>query len=101
MHKDCVYFNTPSMTVPPTIENINSCEVIKLLLPRRVMSTSRVAKIVHALENWDSHECGSNSLIALEDVEKVWVASLRHGFRCPCLIDQDMSQSIISMPYEH
>ncbi|KAI3993875.1 hypothetical protein MKX01_002888 [Papaver californicum] len=89
MRKDCVYCNTPAMTVPSEIQNIHSCED---WLPRRAMSTSRVAGIVHALENWDSHEYGSNSSITLEDVEKVWVASLRHGFRCPSLIDQDISQ---------
>ncbi|XP_026400111.1 protein ECERIFERUM 1-like isoform X1 [Papaver somniferum] len=87
MRKDCVYFNTPAMTVPPALENIHSCEygmhVSRDWLPRRVMSTSRVAGIVHALENWDAHECDRNSIITLEDVEKVWVASLRHGFRCP------------------
>ncbi|KAI3839304.1 hypothetical protein MKX03_016848 [Papaver bracteatum] len=77
MRKDCVYFNTPAMRVPPEIENIHSCED---WLPRRVMSPSRIAGIVHALENWGWHECGSNSSITLEDVEKVWVASLRHGF---------------------
>ncbi|XP_026395832.1 protein ECERIFERUM 1-like [Papaver somniferum] len=79
MRKDCVYFNTPAMTVPSEIENIHSCED---WLPRRVMSTSRIAGTVHALENWGWHECGSNSSITLEAVEKVWVASLRHGF-CP------------------
>ncbi|KAI3917844.1 hypothetical protein MKW92_020180 [Papaver armeniacum] len=78
VRKDCVYFNTPAMTVPPTIENIHSCED---WLPRRVMSASRICGIIHALENWDSHECDSDSLLTPEDVEKVWVASLRHGFR--------------------
>ncbi|KAI3919341.1 hypothetical protein MKW92_015624 [Papaver armeniacum] len=77
MRKDCVYFNTPAMTVPPTIENIHSCED---WLPRKVMSASRISGIIHALENWDSHECDCGSLVTLEDVEKVWVASLRHGF---------------------
>ncbi|KAI3949352.1 hypothetical protein MKW98_023289 [Papaver atlanticum] len=79
MRKDCIYFNTPAMTVPPEIQKIHSCED---WLPRRVMSTSRIAGIVYALENWGWHECGSNSSITLEDVEKIWVASLRHGF-CP------------------
>ncbi|XP_026390084.1 protein ECERIFERUM 1-like [Papaver somniferum] len=78
MRKDCVYFNTPAMTVPSTIKNIHSCED---WLPRRVMSASRICGIIHAMENWDSHECDSDSLLTLEDVEKVWVASLRHGFR--------------------
>ncbi|KAI3902659.1 hypothetical protein MKW92_030240 [Papaver armeniacum] len=86
MRKDCVYLNTAAMAVPPAIENIHSCED---WLPRRVMSTSRVAGIVHALENWDAHECDSNSIITMEDVEKVWVASLRHGFRFPSLIDYE------------
>ncbi|XP_026456497.1 protein ECERIFERUM 1-like [Papaver somniferum] len=95
MRKDCVYFNSPAMTVPPAVENIHSCED---WLPRRIMSTARVAGIVHALENWNSHECGSNSPITLEDVEKVLTASLRHGFCIPYLIDQDISQS---MPSEH
>ncbi|MCL7047218.1 hypothetical protein MKW94_000933 [Papaver nudicaule] len=77
MRKDCVYFNTPAMIAPPAIENIHSCED---WLPRRVMSASRVAGIIHTLENWDSHECGSDSIM-LENVEKVWAASLLHGFR--------------------
>ncbi|KAI3906996.1 hypothetical protein MKW92_023612 [Papaver armeniacum] len=78
MRKDCVYFNTPAMEVPHTIENIHSCED---WLPIRVMSASRISGILHALEKRDSHECDSESSITLEDVEKVWNASLQHGFR--------------------
>ncbi|KAI3944084.1 hypothetical protein MKW92_005593 [Papaver armeniacum] len=68
MRKDCVYLNTAAMAVPPAIENIHSCEQ---------------EYIVHALENWDAHECDSNSIITLEDVEKVWVASLRMDSAAP------------------
>ncbi|KAL3516749.1 hypothetical protein ACH5RR_023651 [Cinchona calisaya] len=49
MRKDCVYYYTPSMLVPKNLENLDSCEN---WLPRRVMSASRVAGILHSLENW-------------------------------------------------
>ncbi|KAI3984486.1 hypothetical protein MKX01_033979 [Papaver californicum] len=79
VRKDCVYYNTPSMIVPPALQNVHSCEN---WLPRRVMSAWRVAGIIHALEKWESHECGnSTSLMLEEDIEKVWAATLRHGFR--------------------
>ena len=41
------------------------------------MSAWRVAGIVHALEGWDANECGDKLL----DINKVWEASLQHGFR--------------------
>lgn len=72
--KDCLYYRTPAMKVPETLENMHSCEN---WLPRRVMSAWRVAGIVHALEGWNEHECGETVL----DVEKIWSASLRHGFQ--------------------
>ncbi|KAF8388517.1 hypothetical protein HHK36_027192 [Tetracentron sinense] len=71
---DCVYYNTPAMVAPKALENMHSCEN---WLPRRVMSAWRVAGIVHALEGWDAHECGD----AMFDTEKVWRATLQHGFR--------------------
>jgi len=40
------------------------------------MSAWRVAGIVHALEGWNEHDCGEMMI----DVEKVWKASLSHGF---------------------
>ena len=46
-------------------------------LPRRVMSASRVAGIVHALKKWDVNECGD----IMFSIEKVWQASLELGFR--------------------
>ncbi|KAK9106940.1 hypothetical protein Syun_022951 [Stephania yunnanensis] len=72
--KDCVYYNTPAMKVPEALENMHSCEN---WLPRRVMSAWRVAGIVHALEGWNEHECGET----LMEVEKVWTAALKHGFK--------------------
>ncbi|KAI3871241.1 hypothetical protein MKW98_015141 [Papaver atlanticum] len=79
VRKDCVYYNTPSLTIPPALENVHSCEN---WLPRRVMSAWRVAGIIHALEKWENHECGNSmSLMLEEDIEKVWDATLRHGFR--------------------
>ncbi|XP_055815075.1 very-long-chain aldehyde decarbonylase CER1-like [Solanum dulcamara] len=75
VRKDCFYFNTPAMIAPKHLENIDSCEN---WLPRRVMSAWRIAGILHALEGWNEHECGGMVL----DTEKVWKASLRHGF-CP------------------
>ncbi|GMH00664.1 hypothetical protein Nepgr_002503 [Nepenthes gracilis] len=74
IRKDCFYLNTPSMVAPASFENLHSCEN---WLPRRVMSAWRVAGIVHALEGWNVHECGDDYF----DVERVWQASLRHGFR--------------------
>ncbi|XP_055817651.1 very-long-chain aldehyde decarbonylase CER1-like [Solanum dulcamara] len=75
VRKDCFYFNTPAMIAPKHLENVDSCEN---WLPRRVMSAWRIAGILHALEGWNEHECGGMVL----DTEKVWKASLRHGF-CP------------------
>ncbi|CAH9095636.1 unnamed protein product [Cuscuta europaea] len=72
--KDCLYLSTPAMVAPKHLENVDSCEN---WLPRRVMSAWRVAGIVHALEEWNVHECGKTMF----DVGKVWTASLDHGFR--------------------
>ncbi|KAF8413044.1 hypothetical protein HHK36_001018 [Tetracentron sinense] len=73
VRRDCIYYNTPAMAIPKSLENVHSCEN---WLPRRVMSAWRVAGIVHALEGWTAHECGDTML----DIEKVWCASLHHGF---------------------
>ncbi|KAL5720368.1 aldehyde oxygenase (deformylating) [Ranunculus cassubicifolius] len=73
-HKNRLYYSTPAFIVPNALKNMDSCEN---WLPRRVMSAWRVAGIVHGLEEWDSNECGQTVL----DVEKVWVAAIRHGFR--------------------
>lgn len=43
------------------------------------MSASRVTGVVHALEGWSEHECGSNIL----DIGKVGEACLKHGFKPP------------------
>ncbi|XP_058224196.1 very-long-chain aldehyde decarbonylase CER1-like [Rhododendron vialii] len=71
---DCLYHHTPAMLAPSSLENLNSCEN---WLPRRAMSASRVAGIVHALEGWNVNECGQKMF----DVEQVWEACLKHGFR--------------------
>ncbi|CAL9782574.1 unnamed protein product, partial [Musa acuminata subsp. burmannicoides] len=72
-HEDCAYQMTPAMAVPRTLENMHTCEN---WLPRRVMSAWRIAGIVHALEEWDLHESGGT----LNDIDKVWRATLNHGF---------------------
>ncbi|KAL3330032.1 hypothetical protein AABB24_034076 [Solanum stoloniferum] len=72
--KDCFYFHTPAMITPKHFENVDSCEN---WLPRRVMSAWRIAGILHALEDWQEHECGN----MMFDIEKVWKASLDHGFQ--------------------
>ena len=41
------------------------------------MSAWRVAGIVHAAEEWNVHECGN----VVFGIEKIWKASLEHGFR--------------------
>ncbi|KAK6918125.1 putative domain Wax2, C-terminal [Dillenia turbinata] len=74
LRTDCSYYYTPAMITPVSLENLDSCENG---LPRGVMSAWRVAGIVHALEGWNVHECGESMF----DVERVWQASLRHGFR--------------------
>ncbi|RZC51809.1 hypothetical protein C5167_020234 [Papaver somniferum] len=78
--KDCIYHSTPAMLIPPSLQNVHSCEN---WLPRRVMSAWRVAGILHALENWGDHECGKwlKNNQNVDVIEKVWSASLRHGFR--------------------
>ena len=40
------------------------------------MSAWRVAGIIHALEEWNAHECGD----VVTGVEKAWHAALAHGF---------------------
>ncbi|KAM4099332.1 hypothetical protein ACJW30_07G150100 [Castanea mollissima] len=72
--KDCLYHITPAMLIPTSLENVHSCEN---WLPRRVMSAWRIAGIVHALEGWNEHECG----YTVSNMEKVWQASLQHGFQ--------------------
>lgn len=73
VRRDCIYYNTPAMVIPKSMENVHACEN---WLPRRVMSAWRVAGIVNAMEGWIEHECGNTVL----DSEKIWHASLRHGF---------------------
>ncbi|RZC02591.1 Protein ECERIFERUM 1 isoform B [Glycine soja] len=74
LRKDCFYHSTPAMIAPPSLVNVDSCEN---WLPRRVMSAWRVAGILHALECWKVNECGN----VMFSVEKIWQASLQHGFR--------------------
>ncbi|WRX34696.1 Very-long-chain aldehyde decarbonylase CER1-like [Theobroma cacao] len=74
IRKDCYYHTTPAMEAPKSVENMHSCED---WLPRRVMSASRVAGIIHASEGWEVNECGGTTF----SIDKVWEASLEHGFR--------------------
>ncbi|KAK6119313.1 hypothetical protein DH2020_046944 [Rehmannia glutinosa] len=74
MRKDCIYTSTPAMQAPKHLENVDSCEN---WLPRRVMSAWRIAGILHAVEEWNVHECGN----MMFNIEKIWQASLDHGFR--------------------
>ncbi|KAK3017551.1 hypothetical protein RJ639_005591 [Escallonia herrerae] len=76
VRKDCFYYNTPAMLTPKYLENVDSCEN---WLPRRVMSAWRIAGILHALEGWNVHECGN----MMFNIDKVWQASLQHGFILP------------------
>ncbi|CAN8316914.1 unnamed protein product [Cochlearia groenlandica] len=73
--KDCFYHTTPAMIVPDTAQNIDSCENWH---GRRVMSAWRVAGIVHALEGWEEHECGLDSII---NPPRAWEGALRNGFK--------------------
>lgn len=41
------------------------------------MSAGRIAGILHAAEGWNVHECGDS----IFDVDKIWEAALKHGFR--------------------
>ncbi|CAN6175349.1 unnamed protein product [Urochloa humidicola] len=75
IREDCVYHSTPALLVPESLENLHACEN---WLPRRVMSAWRAAGIVHALEEWDEHECGGR---VVTGVGKAWRAALAHGFR--------------------
>ncbi|XP_074577224.1 very-long-chain aldehyde decarbonylase GL1-6-like [Curcuma longa] len=70
---DCFCHCTPAMLAPKAYENLHACEN---WLPRRVMSAWRVAGIVHALEGWDTHECGD----MVTNADRVWRAALAHGF---------------------
>ncbi|XP_055817653.1 very-long-chain aldehyde decarbonylase CER1-like isoform X2 [Solanum dulcamara] len=84
--KDCFYFNTPAMITSKHLENVDSCEN---WLPRRVMSAWRIAGILHALEGWNENECGD----MMFDIDKVWKASLDHGFRPLTLMATSTDQS--------
>ncbi|CAN8296016.1 unnamed protein product [Cochlearia groenlandica] len=79
LRRDCIYHTTPALIVPKSLVNIHSCEN---WLPRKAMSATRVAGILHALEGWEMHECGTvTSINLLPDLDQVWEASLRHGFQ--------------------
>ncbi|KAK3433890.1 hypothetical protein EUGRSUZ_D01172 [Eucalyptus grandis] len=84
---DCFYHHTPALVAPASLENVHSCEN---WLPRRVMSTWRVAGILHAAEGWEEHECG----YSITDIDKAWQASLQHGFQplgLPAHVSQKLS----------
>ncbi|KAI4356026.1 hypothetical protein L6164_000080 [Bauhinia variegata] len=74
LRNDCFYHFTPAMIAPTSFQNMDSCENG---LPRRVMSAWRIAGILHALEGWNVNECSDTMF----SVQKVWQASLEHGFR--------------------
>ncbi|EEF35903.1 very-long-chain aldehyde decarbonylase CER1 [Ricinus communis] len=76
---DCFYYSTPAVVAPSALENVDSCEN---WLPRRVMSAWRAAGIVHGLEGWNVNECG----YTMFDVDRVWQATLCHGFKPLLLI---------------
>ncbi|ESQ36862.1 hypothetical protein EUTSA_v10009534mg [Eutrema salsugineum] len=76
LRKDCIYHTTPALIVPKSLVNIHSCEN---WLPRKAMSATRVAGILHAVEGWEMHECGASVL--LSDLDQVWEACLSHGFQ--------------------
>ncbi|PRQ56997.1 putative aldehyde oxygenase (deformylating) [Rosa chinensis] len=87
LRRDCYYHCTPAMKIPKALEkeqylfpspnsHQESCGETNWL-PRRVMSAWRIAGIVHALEGWNDHECG----YTMSDIDKVWQATLRHGFQ--------------------
>ncbi|XP_022851514.1 protein ECERIFERUM 1-like isoform X1 [Olea europaea var. sylvestris] len=81
IRKDCFYYNIPAMLAPKHFQNVDSCEN---WLPRRVMSAWRIAGILHALEDWNVHECGN----VMFDIDKIWQASLEHGFT-PIMMSTD------------
>ncbi|CAI9102121.1 OLC1v1000340C1 [Oldenlandia corymbosa var. corymbosa] len=74
LRNDCLYHNTPAMLAPFSLQNLDSCEN---WLPRRALSAARVAGVLHGIEGWNVNECGEEMF----DVDKVWEASLKHGFR--------------------
>ncbi|KAL4585998.1 hypothetical protein LXL04_010627 [Taraxacum kok-saghyz] len=73
LQKDCIYYPTPAMLTPKHLENVDSCEN---WLPRRVMSAWRIAGVLHVLEGWNVDECGNEMF----NIDKIWQASLLHGF---------------------
>lgn len=72
--KDCSYHHTPAMEAPSSLHNVDSCEN---WLPRRALSASRIAGILHSLEAWNEHECGD----FMFNIDKVWETGLKYGFR--------------------
>ncbi|XP_051149751.1 very-long-chain aldehyde decarbonylase CER1-like [Andrographis paniculata] len=89
VRKDCSYNSTPAMMAPKHLENVDSCEN---WLPRRVMSAWRIAGILHAMEEWNEHECGN----MMFDIEKIWKASIEHGFR-PLAVSAESKQNLTTM----
>ncbi|KAM1369834.1 hypothetical protein ACFX15_039647 [Malus domestica] len=83
LRKDCFDHHTPAMKIPTSLENVHSCEN---WLPRRVMRAWRIAGIVHALEGWKEHDCDNT----MSNTEKIWQASLRHGFHPLVVTTQPM-----------
>lgn len=75
IRNDCTYETVPAMSVPKNLENLHACENG---LPRRVLSAWRVGGIVHALEDWNHHEC--DDIIDRDSVARVWEAAIKHGF---------------------
>lgn len=77
LRRDCIYHTPPALIIPKSLVNIHSCEN---WLPRKAMSATRVAGILHALEGWETHECGTSNIL-LSDLDQVWEACLSHGFQ--------------------
>ncbi|CAN6566672.1 unnamed protein product [Malus baccata var. baccata] len=84
LRKDCFYHYTPAMKIPTSLENVHSCEN---WLPRRVMSAWRIAGIRLGIRVVFSHHVST---------EKIWQASLRHGFHPLVVTTQPMLLSVTS-----
>ncbi|KAH0913756.1 hypothetical protein HID58_037077 [Brassica napus] len=66
LRRDCIYHTPPALIIPKSLVNIHSCEN---WLPRKAMSATRVAGILHALEGWEMHECGTSNIL-LSDLDQ-------------------------------
>ncbi|XP_076921909.1 very-long-chain aldehyde decarbonylase CER3-like [Bidens hawaiensis] len=75
IRKDCTYGKLAAMRLPDDVQGLGVCEYT---LERGAVHACHAGGIVHLLEGWKHHEVGA---INVDDIDLVWEAALRHGFK--------------------